>query len=221
MPAGDTRVVRREDAKDRGTLVEVEPATRPRRDVRAAGSDFAVGTNLLAVGRRIDVLDIARLAAARIATVTVNVAPTLAAIATGDEIARPGEPCGQAQICDALSLPVALRAGQAGAKAAIQPIVADDPAALARAIRTSNSDVVVIIGGASGGRHDHARAALGVGLTVDGVQMRPGKPFWAGHVGDRLIVGLPGNPVAALAAFELFVHPSCVLGRASHRLRPI
>lgn len=206
VPAGNARVVRREDARDRGALVEVDAATAARRDIRMSGSDFAVGAILLAAGRRIGVLDIARLAAARIGMVAVNAAPTVSIIATGDELARHGEPWRDDQICDALSLPILLRAGQAGAVASIQQAVDDDPSALDDAITSSSGDIVVVIGGASGGRHDHARAALGVELVV-GVLMRPGKPFWAGHVAGRVVVGLPGNPVAALAAVELFLMP--------------
>lgn len=82
---------------------------------------------------------------------------------------------------------------------------------LETAIGLQNSDVVVVIGGASRGLHDHSRQALSgleLEIIVPNVLIRPGKPFWFGRLDDgRLIVGLPGNPVAALACAELFLLP--------------
>jgi len=79
----------------------------------------------------------------------------------------------------------------------------------------------VVIGGASVGDHDHARAALaklGITLAVEKVSVRPGKPTWFGSTPQGLVLGLPGNPASALACATLFLRPlmEAMLGRDPH-----
>jgi molybdopterin molybdotransferase len=70
---------------------------------------------------------------------------------------------------------------------------------------------VIVSGGVSVGPHDHVRpalAALGLEERFWGVRLRPGKPSWFGARGPQLAFGLPGNPVSAMVAFQLFVRPA-------------
>jgi molybdopterin molybdotransferase len=75
----------------------------------------------------------------------------------------------------------------------------------------AEADVVVVSGGVSVGPHDHVKAAF-LGNDVEeifwGVSLRPGKPTWFGTLGDKLVFGLPGNPVSAMVTFGLFVRPA-------------
>jgi molybdopterin molybdotransferase len=155
---------------------------------------------------------VARLAAAGFATVPVARRPTVAILATGDEIVPPGANPRDDQIFDALSLPLALRLRASGAVLGDLAMIGDDPQGFGRALeRLLPVNIVVIVGGASGGRHDHARACLdrrGMDLVVPSILMKPGKPFWCGlTAGGTIVIGLPGNPVAALACVELFLLP--------------
>ena len=71
-------------------------------------------------------------------------------------------------------------------------------------------DVIVTVGGASVGDHDHVRSALedaGGRLDFWKVAMRPGKPLIAGTIGNALLLGLPGNPGSAFATATLFLLP--------------
>src|SRR5262249_22826200 len=119
-----------------------------------------------------------------------------------------------------------------GGIAAKLPVEKDDVAAIARAAEQGlrDSDLLVLVGGASVGDHDHARAALsklGVTLVVEKVAVRPGKPTWFGATPHGLVLGLPGNPASALACARLFLRPliEAMLGRdpqssvAMHRAR--
>ena len=91
------------------------------------------------------------------------------------------------------------------------------------------SDLLVVIGGASVGDHDHARPALmqlGLKLAVEKIAVRPGKPTWFGAAQQGLVLGLPGNPASALACAALFLRPliEAMLGRdpcavSPHRAR--
>jgi molybdopterin molybdotransferase len=211
LPEGAIRVVRREHATAHGKLVGL-PAGRIEADVRARACDFDTGDLLARRGDRIDHLCIARLAAGGHAWLPVARQPRIAILTTGDEIVAPGGDPRPDQIFDALSLPVLLRARSAGGQCGGPIHVRDDPAALADAIEGCfPTDILVLIGGASGGRHDHARAALarhGFAIAVPSVLIKPGKPFWCGHNAQgQVAIGLPGNPVAALACVELFLLP--------------
>jgi molybdopterin molybdotransferase len=90
--------------------------------------------------------------------------------------------------------------------------MADDEAEHRRALeRGLDADVLVSSGGVSVGPHDLVRrilAELGVEEDFWGVAVRPGKPLAFGARGDTLVFGLPGNPVSALVAVELFVRPA-------------
>jgi molybdopterin molybdotransferase len=211
MPAGAVRVVRREQATDRGRLIEV-PVGGAMADVRPCGSDFLAGTPLARQGERIDHLAVARLAAGGLSAVRVAKRPIVAILATGDELVSPGKAPRADQIFDALSLPVGLRAQSTGAVIGGSQRIGDDPDLLAGVLdRLLPTDILVMIGGASGGRHDHARAALaarGYSMVVPAVLMKPGKPFWCAFGSDgSVVIGLPGNPVAALACVELLLVP--------------
>ncbi|WP_443478473.1 molybdopterin molybdotransferase MoeA [Novosphingobium aerophilum] len=211
MPGGADALVRREQGRQLGTVLSIGECVSGR-DIRPRGCDFRQGARLLVAGKRIDHFDIARLAASGTAQVEVRARPRVALLATGDELVVPGAMAHAAANYDALSPALCARLGQVGAAVLDLGIAADDDAAIAARLRRADAEILVVIGGASGGRHDRVRAALGgLGLSVlvPSVRMRPGKPFWFGRLGDdRFVMGLPGNPVAALAAAELFLVPA-------------
>jgi len=96
----------------------------------------------------------------------------------------------------------------------------DDVEAIARAAEQGlrDSDLLVVIGGASVGDHDHARPALmrlGLELAVEKIAVRPGKPTWFGVTPQGPVLGLPGNPASALVCARLFLRPliEAMLGR--------
>lgn len=211
VPTGASRVVRQELATLRGSLVEVPPLADERRDIRALGSDIGVGAELVRRGRRLDHLDIARLATAGLSHCAVAECPRVAIIPTGNEVVPIGAPRSADQIYDALSIPIAARCADVGGVPRIGAAVRDREVDVLAGVANAEADIVVFIGGASKGSHDVVRPALeriGLELAISSVLMRPGKPVWAGRLHDgRLIVGLPGNPVAALVCVELFLLP--------------
>jgi molybdopterin molybdotransferase len=74
----------------------------------------------------------------------------------------------------------------------------------------ASADLVVVIGGASVGERDFAKAMFshqGLGLLFDKISIRPGKPAWLGRAGRKLVLGLPGNPTSALVTGRLLLAP--------------
>lgn len=213
LPAGADRVVIQEEVQRDGDRARFERPLSPRRHLRVAGSDFQPGDLLVPTGVRLNAQRLVAAAAANLGAVTVHRRPRLAVLATGDELAEPGASGlhGDA-IPESVSFGVAALAEDWGATVVSRYRCGDDLARLrplaARAVE--EADVVVVTGGASVGERDFARdmfAPLGLKLVFSKVAIKPGKPVWMGRVGDRVIVGLPGNPTSAMVTARLFLAP--------------
>jgi molybdopterin molybdotransferase len=212
VPHGADAVLLQEDATCDGDIVRVNEAVVPGRHIRRAGQDFAAGDILLPAGRRLGARDIGLLASGNHPWVTVHRRPRLAILATGDEIALPGEPIPPGGIVSSNAHALAALARACGTEPVVLPVVADDRAAImAVADAVRGMDMLVSTGGVSVGEHDLVQPALtDRGLVVDfwKIAMRPGKPLMFGRLGDLPVLGLPGNPVSALVCAVLFLVPA-------------
>jgi molybdopterin molybdotransferase len=204
-------VVIQEVAERDGDHVRVGPLRDAKTNVRPRGGDFHAGDTLLAPGRRLDPWALSLAAASGLGELMVRRRPRVAILATGEELARPGDAAGPWQIYESGSFAVAAQAAQAGADARRLDAAGDDEAAIRAAVQAAPCDLLVVIGGASVGDYDlvkPALGALGLELEVASINVRPGKPTWFGRLGDgRLVLGLPGNPASAMACAELFLKP--------------
>src|SRR5205814_4293331 len=126
----------------------------------------------------------------------------VAVLATGSELARPGEPLEPGQVYEANAIMLATSLAAAGADIEALPAVADDESAHREALeRGLRADVLVTSGGVSVGPHDLVRGLLrelGVREVFWGVAVKPGKPVAFGVRERTLVFGLPGNPVSSL-----------------------
>jgi molybdopterin molybdotransferase len=139
--------------------------------------------------------------------------PSVCVLTTGDELHEPGEPLPPGGVRNSNAYSVPALVARAGGEIVRVETVPDGPTATRGAIkRALDSEVVVICGGVSVGRHDHVRAALaelGVEEAFWGVALRPGRPTAFGtHAGGALVFGLPGNPVSAMVTFLLLARPA-------------
>jgi molybdopterin molybdotransferase len=227
MPAGADRVVIHEYTRVEGGNVIV-PRMTGKRHVRLRASDFARGTAVLPAGTRIDPRAMVVAAAADIQRLPVWQRPRLRVITNGDELVPPGNAGPDMDaIPDSLSEALLLMARQWGAKP-LGALRSMDRVEGLRAIARQameDTDVIVVAGGASHGHRDLARSALmplGLRVSFAGVAIKPGKPLWYGMIGSTQVVGLPGNPTAALTTARLFLAPLiCALAGAGfdHALR--
>lgn len=212
MPAGADSVVIQEDTDYDDTTVTLKEAATLHRHIRARGQDFAAGDMLLAPGRRLGARDIGLAAAGNHPWLAVHRRPNVAILATGDEIALPGEPIPSGGIVSSNAHALAAFVRACGGNPVVLPIAIDDRDAIAAAAdAATRADLLVTTGGASVGAHDLVQAGLAErGLDVDfwKIAMRPGKPLMYGTLGKVPVLGLPGNPVSALVCALLFGKPA-------------
>lgn len=211
VPQGAMRVLPQEEALLEGARLTAPGALESLpRHIRPRGADFAKGA--IFAPKRLSPRDLALLAAMNFAALPLHRRPRVTLIPTGDELVAPGTPLAPGQIVS--STPYGLKAlvESEGGQAQITPPLPDDLGLLAAALdqAAGASDLIVTLGGASVGAHDlmalWAQKA-GAALAFHRIAMRPGKPLLAGrHLGTPLL-GLPGNPVSALVAAELFLRP--------------
>ena len=213
LPEGADSVLVQELAQREGDMLIVDGKSAPQQNVRDAGLDFRDGEPLLSAGRRLSPRDIALAAAGNHSALPVRRKPRVAILATGDELVRPGEALGPAQIVASNNFAVAGIVAACGGEAVDLGIARDEIHALEGAFRRAQeleADVLITIGGASVGDYDLVQKALvGAGLELGfwRIAMRPGKPLMQGRLGDMLVLGLPGNPVSSVVCAILFLAP--------------
>ena len=213
VPNGADSILLQEDALLENGLIGAKEKPEKGRHVRVRGIDFAEGRVGLTAGTRLSPAHLAFAAAMDHAVLRVAARPRVAIIASGDELAPPGETTSPTQIVSSNNFAVGGLVAKAGGEALDLGIFRDDLVDLARGLqlaRTSGAEVIVTIGGASVGDHDLLRQALGdQGMSLDfwRIAMRPGKPLIFGRLGDAFVLGLPGNPAASYVCALLFLAP--------------
>jgi molybdopterin molybdotransferase len=212
VPAGADGILLQEDATRDGEHVRINETVVAARHIRRAGQDFAVGDVVVPAGRRLTARDVGLAAAANHPWLAVHRRPRVAILATGDEIALPGEPIPSGGIVSSNSHALAALVRAAGGEPMVLPVARDDTAIIASvADAVVGMDMLVTTGGASVGDHDLIIEALkSRGMTLDfwQIAMRPGKPLLFGNLGPTPVLGLPGNPVSAMVCSILFLLPA-------------
>ena len=217
MPSGSNRVLIQENANVHGTLVDLaEGATLPDdyRHVRNAGFDFAKGQIVLSKGTRMGAAQIALALASGHDCISHRVAPRVAVLDSGDELARTSAECSPNQIPASNGAMIA-----AMLSPYVDPVVRlgpvpDNREALANALGKAECDILITTGGASVGDHDLMQDALkdwGADITFWKVAIKPGKPLMVAvrdvEARRQVILGLPGNPVSSFVTAQLFALP--------------
>jgi molybdopterin molybdotransferase len=189
------------------------PETQPGANVRHAGDDVRRGQPVLRAGIALGPAELAVAASLGHSELPAGVRPRVVVLATGDELVEPGRPLGPGQIRNSNTIALAAQAERAGAEVVGNEIVRDSLEHTMAALRAAldRADVVCVSGGVSVGPHDHVKPALselGVEEVFWRVALKPGKPTWFGTREDKLVFGLPGNPVSAMVTFHLFARPA-------------
>jgi molybdopterin molybdotransferase len=215
MPAGADTVFMQEDTQRDGKGVVVPAGLALGANRRLQGEDVRAGAVVLPAGRRLTAQDVALAAAIGRTSVPVRRKVRIALFSTGDEVVEPGRPRPAAAIYDANRYLLSVLLERLGAEVTDLGILADEPDALAGAIKAAaaDHDLVLTSGGVSTGEADHVRTAVErIGTLVFWrVAIKPGRPVAmgviAGQGGGAAFVGLPGNPAAVYVTFARVVRP--------------
>lgn len=189
-----------------GFITILEP-TKLQQHIINRAEEIKKGAKIFDKGEIITKQKIAVLASFGYAKVKVAKKPKVAILATGSEIVEINEKPKQDQIRNSNSVMLKALAGQY-ADVEILPIVKDDLENLKAKIQNALCDVLIISGGVSVGDYDFTKPALrelGAEIFFEKVSLKPGKPTVFAKLDDKLIFGLPGNPVSVAVTFYLFV----------------
>lgn len=211
VPPGATGVVRREDTREAGDRVAVMAGATAGKNICRRGEEIAAGDIVLRAGTPINAGAMGLLALLGVGRPLVFPRPRVAIAATGSEVVPVEAPLGPGAIRNSNSYMLTAQIAEAGAEAVDFGIVGDEVAAIAdRLAAAGTCDLVVTTGGVSAGDYDllaDAYKRLEIDIIFDGVGIKPGMAMLAGRKGDRLYIGLSGNPAAASVAFEQLVRP--------------
>jgi molybdopterin molybdotransferase len=215
MPHGLDTVAMQEDVRLERSGDEswalIPPGLKAGANRRLAGEDAKAGVALLEPGARLRPQDVASAAATGLDRLSCYAKLKVGILSTGDEILRPGETFSPGKVYDANAPMLRGLIHAAGAEAVDLGLLPDKAelvkAALAEAARVY--DAIVISGGASQGAEDHVVKSLdALGKRhLWQIAIKPGRPMSFGQIGDCVVLGLPGNPVAVFVCFLIYVRP--------------
>ncbi|GKQ38747.1 molybdopterin molybdotransferase MoeA [Streptomyces sp. A012304] len=211
IPPDTTAVLRSEHGRtDEKNRLHPTREIQHGQDIRPRGQECRSGDLLLPTGAVVTPAVLGLAAAAGYDTLAAVPRPRVELLVLGDELLTEGRPH-DGLIRDALGpmLPPWLRA--LGAEVVALRRLGDDAEALHQALTTSEADLIVTTGGTAAGPVDHVHPVLrriGADLLVDGVKVRPGHPMLLARIrDDQHLVGLPGNPLAAVSGLLTLAEP--------------
>ncbi len=213
IPEGADTVVRFEDTLLSGDWVEILRPPSHGKNVRQAGEDVRQGQIVLEPGKILRPQEIGMLAALGQMSVSVIRRPRVAILGTGDEVVPPDQKPGPSQIRDANSYTVAAQVQRYGGIPLILGVARDEEALVRRGISDAlerDADFIITSGGVSVGDFDLVKQVMNAEGEMHfwSLNMKPGRPMAFGSVGGVPLLGLPGNPVAAMLSTELYAGPA-------------
>lgn len=213
VPHGADTVVPVEDTDHGRAKVEVRAAVGVGDNVRPRAQDMRAGEVVLPAGERVGARQVALLAAVGRGRVAVHPRPRVVIVSVGDELVEPGRAAQSGQVYDANGHALATAVQDAGGRTYRVAAVPDQRGPLRETLEDQlvRADLIITTGGLSYGANDTVKDVLAPLGTVrfDAVAMWPGRQLGVGHLGDGVpIFALPGDPVAAQVAFEVYVRPA-------------
>ena len=228
VPDGADAVVMVEHVERTGNTIRITQgrSLSPGENIVQRGAEAHAGDSLFSSGTILQAAHIALAAACGRGRLTVFRKPTVAIVATGDELVELADTPAPNQIRNSNSFALAALVAEAGGYPMRQPIAPDRRQELEGIIRNARrADLLILTGGVSVGAYDlveEVLLSLGAEFFFTGVRMQPGKPVVFGRLPSsdtlpaRFFFGLPGNPISTQVTFHCFVEPFLrALGGAS------
>ncbi len=200
LPAGADAVQMQENTEANGDQITFHESVPVNKFIRATGMDFAEGDVLIKAGTVMGARHIGLAAAMNLPTLPVRRKPRVAILATGNEVAMPGDDLGPSQIITSNSFALHSYITAMGGEPVDLGIAGDTLDDLrAKMEGAEDCDILVTIGGVSVGDYDLVGDVLqekGLEQIFHKIAQRPGKPLLFGTIGDLAVFGMPGNPVS-------------------------
>lgn len=212
MPEGSDCVVKFEDIVREGDAIAVSSPFATGENVVPQGEDVAEGETVINRGSNITPAVVGLLVSLGLDRVQVFKKPRVGVLSIGDELLEVGQPLRPGKIYNSNLYALSLQVKEAGGLAFPNETLSDSTGDIARALERAMADydLVVTTGGASVGSKDLVRDAIrlsGAGILFWKVGMKPGTPAVCGEKDGKLIIGLSGNPSAAMITFLMLVRP--------------
>ncbi|MEV7236153.1 molybdopterin molybdotransferase MoeA, partial [Streptomyces sp. NPDC051020] len=212
IPVNATAVIRSEHAHadEAKGLLYAQRQVVPGQDIRPRGQECRSGDQLLPAGTVVTPAVLGLSAAAGYDELLTVSRPRVDVLVLGDELLTTGLPH-DGLIRDALGPMIGPWLRAMGVEVSAPRRLGDDREALRHALATSDADLVITTGGTAAGPVDHVHpvlAEIGAELVVDGVAVRPGHPMLLARLtSGPFLVGLPGNPLAAVSGLLTLAEP--------------
>lgn len=215
IPAGADAVVMVEHTTREDGRVRIAGSAEPRQFINPRGCEAEALETVLRAGKRLDYTDVAMLATFGRVRVPVYRKPSIAVLATGDEIVAIEEAPREFQIRNSNAFSLAAQVTRAGGNPWILPVARDTLEHTREMIgRGLEADLLLLSGGVSAGKYDVVETVLsGVGAEFffDRVLIQPGQPLVFGRARGKFFFGLPGNPSSTMVTFEIFARAALEL----------
>ena len=209
IPKGCEAIVPIENVKQKGENLILPKDIKHSNFIRFAGEDIKKGAVYLLKGEKLNAYAIATLASQGVTHVCVSRVIKVAIFGTGDELRPHFEKIEAHQLYNSNSPMFLTRLKELGCDARLIRTSADTLDALEKSIKsTLDADIIITSGGVSVGDKDFTKEAfsnLGMDIYIDKIDIKPGRPTIIGRIANTVVVNLPGNPLASMVNFELFV----------------
>lgn len=215
VPAGADAVIMIEHVERENDRVTIMQAASPGQFINSRGTEAERDSVLVQAGTRLDASHVATLAMTGHTTVKVFSRPSVAILATGDEIVDLDRAPAEHQIRNSNAHMLAALVHATGGVPNILPVARDTREALLPLLsRGLEHDLLLVSGGVSAGKYDLVKPGLrelGASFHFERVRVQPGQPTAFGVKQGKPLFGLPGNPASSLITYQLFARPALEL----------
>jgi molybdopterin molybdotransferase len=227
VPAGADAIVMVENIKrlDDGR-VQIDARAEQGQFINPRGAEAPAGSLLIPKATMLDASHIASLAMTGHSELKVRTRPSVAILATGDEIVTLDQQPALHQIRNSNSYMLASLVKSSGGTPTILPVATDTREALMPLLEQGlTHDMLIVSGGVSAGKYDLVKPTLrelGVQFHFERVRVQPGQPTAFGTFSNKPVFGLPGNPGSTLITFQLFARAALqLLGGIDYPVLPL
>lgn len=208
--------------------IEVFRAVAKGENVIEVGEDISAGEIVIPKGTRLRPAEIGGLMALGFTSVSTAIPPVIGILSSGDEIVSPSQKTKPGEVRDINSYTLAALIEDLGGEVVHYGIIADSRDEMLKALEKAQQecDHLIVTAGSSASSRDLTAEIMNTlgdpGVLVHGISIKPGKPTIFAVSGEKVMIGLPGNPVSALVIAIVLVSPiiEAYLGIRGSRPKP-